>query len=1083
MRITTGVLALFLSSFLWVGPSGAQTTSASMPGVVNDTSGAALVGAQVTAINTQTEAERSSTTSADGSYQIPGLPPGTYNLRIEKQGFKTLTQQGIVLEVTQNASINIALEVGTVTQSLTVTAAAPLLNTTDAQVSGVVTEQTLTQLPLNGRDLSQLIQLQVGVAPTTTAGPNPFAKGDITKVAVNGTRPTMTNNTLDGGDINDPGFNIPPGGTAGVQLGVDAIEEYRVILNPYDAQYGRNAGANVQYVTKSGTNAWHGTLYEFLRNSVLDASNFFDITKPRFIRNQFGAAAGGPIIRDKTFFFANYEGLRDHQGLTTHISVPDDNAHNGLLPSFANPNQLVFVGVNPTSAPLLALYPHANGAEIGGGLALFTGSFLQPTREDFGVFRIDHKLSETDQLFGRYLIDDGDTTVPNLSTPVPGFPGQNINRDQYLMLSWQHTFSQRLINDAKFSYNRTNYRSLTANQVSPSISLSPGRPLGDISISGIPTIGNNLIFSLGTTSNVFEGIDNVTYIKGSHTLRFGADVKRLQINGPFDLFKNGGYFFFGPASPTSNNPPLEAFLLGEPTVYFGVDPTLANSNRGFRQTYLGFYLQDDWKVSPRLTINLGVRWEYWQAPSEAHGLEANIRNIATDAAPTPGKIFANAPLDLWSPRIGFAWQPFSNGKTVVRGGFGIIRDQLWENLYGDTRFYEPFYRAIEVIEPNFLTPPPSIAALGGLVSTVGSFGVTYRPDQPYYEMYNLSIEHQLTSSTVLQVGFSGNHGVHLVRSGEANPVIDFATGARINPNFGSIPLIVTDAISNYNALQLSLLRRFTGGLTVQSSYTFAKALDDQSGPFPSDYVSESGVSQNFFNRNGDYGRSSFDRKNVWVSNFLYELPLGPGHPFASDASGLAGKIIGGWRVGGILSLESGPPFTLNLDSFNNSGNGASFPGDRPNVVAGLNPCSLNRGNPAQWFNPGTNFTLPPADTYGDSGRNTFCGPSLKEFDFTISKQTRITERFGLEFRAEFFNLFNHPNFNVPVNTTGPNGGGGNGDAIFIARRQFLADGTTPCTAANDPENLGCGILAPNVGRIFQTVTTSRQIQFGLKLTF
>lgn len=1071
-RLSIVIAAVALLSVVPYGLT--QTTSAAISGRIKDATDSAVADARITATNIQTGLQRTATTAPDGTYEVLGLPPGNYELRIEKEGFKTVTQKGIVLEVSQNAPIDLNLEVGAVYQSITVTSATPLFDITDAQVSGVVTERTLSQLPLNGRDLSQLITLQVGVAPTTTAGPNPFTKGPITKVAVNGTRPTMTNNTLDGGDINDPGFNIPPGGTAGVQLGVDAIQEYRVILNPYDAQYGRNAGGNVQYVTKSGTNQWHGSLYEYLRNSDLDARNYFDTSKPEFIRNQFGAAFGGPIVKDKTFFFANYEGLRDRQSITTSVSVPDMNARNGLLPSATNPAQLVNVGISPVSSQLIGFFPAPNGVELGGGLALYDGAQLQPTNEDFGVFRLDHKLSENDQLLLRYMVDDGNTLVPFLSTLVPGFPGRNTNQDHYVMVGWVHTFNSKLLNDAKFDFNRTSYRSTTDNQSPLSISLTPGRPLGDISISGLPTIGNNLIFPVGTTSNVFEGIDNVTFESGSQTIRFGTDMKRLQINGPFDLYKDGGYFFtdlsaFGILAQSAN-PSLEFFLKGLPIEYLGVNPALSNSDRGFRQTYLSYYFQDDWRIFPRFTINLGLRWEYWSDPTEAQGREANIRNVFTDTAPTPGKVFNRMPLDLWSPRFGFAWQPLQTQKTVVRGGFGILRDQLWENLYGDTRFYEPYYQAISSIFPNFLAPPPTLAALGGTVATIGSFGVTYTPQQPYYEEYSLTLEQQLTPSLLLQIGYSGNHGVHLVRSGEANPMQ--TGGQRINPNFGSIPLIVTDAVSHYNAAQFSLQRRFADGWSFQTSYTFSKALDDQSGPFPSDYVSESGVSQNFFDRSGDYGRSSFDRTHVWVSNVLYELPFGPGHPFGADASRPLKFLFAGWLVGGVLSVESGPPFTVNLGTFNNSGTGASFPADRPNLTGTSNTCRSS-GNPNEWFNPGM-FTLPAPGEFGNAGRNILCGPPLRDFDITMAKHVKLGERAALEFRAEFFNLFNHANFNVPVNTTGPNGAGGNGDQVFLGRE-------SACDPAASSD--GCGILAPNVGRIFSTVTTSRQIQFALKLIF
>jgi hypothetical protein len=314
--------------------------------------------------------------------------------------------------------------------------------------------------------------------------------------------------------------------------------------------------------------------------------------------------------------------------------------------------------------------------------------------------------------------------------------------------------------------------------------------------------------------------------------------------------------------------------------------------------------------------------------------------------------------------------------------------------------------------------------------------------------------------------------VHLPRTGEANPA---TAGVHINPNFGSIPLLVTDATSAYNSGQLRLEKRFSQGLSFQASYTYSKAIDDQSGPFPSDYVSESGVSQDFFNRRGDRGRASFDRKHAFVYNALYELPFGPGKRWGHDLGGFGGKFSQGWRVGGIISLLSGPPFTANLGSFNNSGTFASFPADRPNLIAGAKPCGAAQlSKPSQWFDPSI-FVLPAAGKFGNAGRNILCGPGLKNFDFSLSKDTKLAERLGLEFRAEFFNLFNHPNFDVPVNTQGPNGNGGNGDAIFTGRK------SSPCDPASDPQ--GCGILAPNVGRIFRTATPSRQIQFALKLTF
>jgi hypothetical protein len=1073
---------------LALGFAEAQRVTSDIVGTVTDPSGAVVAAARIQVKHVETGATRETITNENGYYHMPGLDPGSYEVRVERDGFKTEVRRGIGVLVDQVVKVDVALEVGEVHQEIFVTGDAPVLETTSGHMSNVVTGSVLRDLPLNGRDLFQLVTLETGVIPSTNAGPNPWADGGIAKVSVQGTRPTMNNITLDGGDINDPAFNVPPGGPSGAQLGVDAVREFRVLLNTYSAEFGRNAGANVQLVTRSGTNQLHASLFEFLRNAAFDAPNYFDVGGiPPFTRNQFGATLGGPIQVNRTFFFLNYEGLLENKGITATTTVLDDNAHLGLLPSASNPNVLVNVGVDPRVAPFLALFPRANGPVLGNGLAVLNTSGRQPTYENYGLIRLDHTLGDAGQLFARYVIDDGSATLPFASTYVPGFAGSRDSRNQYAMVGWQRFLRPSLLNDAKFSFNRTQYLAQIDNSYPLSISLAPNRALGGIDIGGLPLVGNNLFFPFGNASNTFEAIDNVTYEHGRQTLKFGADVKRMQIDGPFDLFVNGEYVFsdltpFGiPAA--SNNPALESFLHAQPFLYFGVNPQNDNSDRDYRQTYAGLYLQQDWRLHPRFTLNTGLRWEYSSNPSEANGRLANIRNVATDPAPTVGNIWRSMPLDLWSPRLGFAWSPSAGGKTAVRGGFGLIRDQIWANLYSDTRFYQPYYDALLYMLPQFQAPPSSLASIQGPFppETIGSFGITYTPKFPYYLEYQLNVQRELARDILLQAAYVGSHGVHLPRTGEANLLPD---GKSVNPNFGSLPLIVTDGTSSYNSLQVSLQKRFSTGLSFQGSYTWSKALDDQSGPFPSDWISESGVSQNFFDRNGDYGRASFDRRNVFVFNALYELPFGPGRRWGSQAQGWAGRVIGGWRVGTIASAMSGLPFTANLGSFNNSMTFASMPADRPDLKPGVNPCSsaVTLGRPDGWFNPNI-FTLPPAGSYGNAGRNILCGPDLVNFDFSLNKVEELSQGRSVEFRAEFFNIFNHPNFDVPVNTQSANGSGGNGDAVFIGRRATLDDGVTPCTPANDPEELGCGIPAPNAGRIFRTVTTSRQIQFGLKLRF
>jgi hypothetical protein len=1058
----------------------AQIITADISGTVTDPSGAVITNAMVTVTSTQTGLSLSTTADKDGLYRIHGLQPGTYDIRGTAPGFETYSQPGVVVSVNQQLVVNISLTVGSSEQTVTVTEATTQVETTTAQISNLVTERTLEQLPLNGRDLFSLTLLEPGVVPTTNAGTNNWAVGVGAKAASQGTRLTMSNVTSDGSDINDPGFNIPPGGPAGVQLGVEATEEFRVVTSPYNAEYGHTAGANVQYVTKSGTNELHGSLYEFLRNSAFDARNYFDVPKiPHFERNQFGMSLGGPIKKNKLFLFGDFESLREMISVTeANVDVPDANARAGFLPSATNPNVLVNVGVNPLTAKVLPLYPACNGAEIGGGICLWNGSAPEPVTDNFGTARADYNITSKDQAFVRFAVEDGTLSKP---AAVPGFPLYIPVTNYYSMISWQHEFSNTVLNQAKINLNRTAYISTPAGVHGVTDSLvQTDQNLGTVSATGLTSIGYSTVYPLGTKSNVLEGIDNLSWDRGAHSLKFGADVKRLQINGPYSYGYNGSYAFSSAgllAPARSNAPGLEALLLGQPATYTGANP-LFNSDRYFRQNYFGFYAQDDYRVSSRLTLNLGLRWEYWSQISEKYNRQGNIMNIYTTPSLTlnSNSVWASVPKDLWSPRIGFAWQPFGT-KTSIRGGYGLMRDQIYENIYGDIRLYLPYYQIIQATKPNFLLPPTSIASLGGSpVVTVGSYGMTYTPKWPYYHEFSLDIEHQLTQSMLLRVGYVGTDGVHLLRTGEANPVceqlVDQPTslctaaniGKRLNPNFGSTPLVVTDATSHFNALETSLQERVTNGLQFQVSYTWSHNIDTASSPYPSDYGSGPDVTQNYFNLAGDKGPANTDRRNVFVANYVYDLPFGPGKKFAGGTSGLVGKLIGGWQWTGILSLEDGPPFTVVIASFNNEGTGVgSTTGDRPNVVPGANQCA-NTSNPAQWFSPSI-YTLPTANTFGDAVRNGGCGPGIRNIDTALMKQTAITERVGLQFRAEFFNAFNTPDFQTPTST---------GAQVFTAR-------VGNCNAATAA--YACGNVNPSEGRITSTTLTSRQIQFALKLTF
>ncbi|MFZ0634393.1 MAG: carboxypeptidase regulatory-like domain-containing protein [Candidatus Acidiferrales bacterium] len=1072
-RVLQFALVVVAGILLFINVAAAQTGTASIVGTVTDPNGAVVPGAKLTIKNVDTNHVFTIASDSAGAYVAAGLAPGNYELRAENAGFVTEVRKGITLTVAQVAQINFSLKIGSMSQQVVVQGGAPLLETVTSSVSGLVNEEQMEGLPLNGRDISQLVLLQAGVTPTPSAGPSPFQKGGFAKFSVNGQRSTATNYTIDGMDANDPDYALSPGGVSGELLGVDGIREFRVFTNDYNAEYGRNAGAIVQMITKSGQNTMHGSLFEFLRNDAFDAKNFFDLPNepiPPFVRNQFGASFGAPIVKDKTFFFADYEGFRESEGLTNIATVPDALAHEGYLPNPSSPaactqsnlGGCVNVGVNPAVAPFLAIFPAANGTDFGNGSAELTSSERRKTREDYGMVRVDHIFSNNHSAFARYIIDDSDALVPYLSTLAPGFPGNNTSRNQYFTAQDQELFGSNWLNQASFGFNRTTYLASVQNLYpSLSISLVPNRPIGVFSLAGLTPIGNNLIYPLADYSNVFQLDDNVSWTHGHHSIRFGGEFRRDEINGPFDLFVNGEYVFedlsaFGIPS-LSNNPSIENFLRGIPLVYVGVTPAGSNSDRGFRQFNLGGYVQDDWTVMRSLTLNLGIRYEFNSNPTEAQGKESNIINVATDTAPEVGKLMNSTPKDLFAPRFGFAWKVGSDNKTVVRGGFGLFYDQIWGNIYGNSRSLPPYYQAVENIFPEFLNP--TVAAVSG---TTANATLTYFPKWPQVMQYNLNVQREVFANSVLTIGYIGTRGNHLGRLGEANPN-EFATGMRLNPNFGSIERYVTDAQSFYNALQVTFEHRFSHGLTGQANYNYGHSVDDASGYNPSDAVNETGASQNFFDRTADRGRSGFDIRHSLTLNALYDLPIGPGKAIGNGATGFAGKLIGGWELSGIGNFHSNVPFTPVL-GFDNADTQSIVNSQRPDIIGNPNVGTCPNGSPvhtvACWFNPSA-FAVSAPGTFGDAGRNILSGPDFAELDLAIIKNTKLTEKTALEFRAEFFNIANHPNFAVPTNTVGPNGSGGNGDAIF----------------------LGPTALAGNAGQIFSTVGSSRQIQFGLRLSF
>jgi len=1059
------LLSLFLASFS--ARAWPQTQLASVFGTITDASGAVVSDAHLTFVNKSTGLKRDVSTDLNGQYRVTGLPTGSYSARVEKEGFQTQVREELALTSASEFMMNVSLTVGDLKQEVTVRADVPTIDNSTSTVGGLLPEHTLTELPLNGRDLFKAAILEPGVAPAPNSAPSLLSAGKGGKVSINGMRPSWTNVLIDGMDANDPVFGYSPAGASGLFLGINEWSEVRVLTQTFNAEYGRNGGGVIELATKSGSNDFHGSLFEIHRDAALDAKNYFDLSAapiPAFVRNQFGAGIGGPLVRDHTFFYMSYEGFREVHASTAIATVPDALAHEGLLPSNdnpaacsnASPNACVAVAIDPRVQQFLNLFPTSNGADNGDGTGDLITANKGDTTEHHGMIRVDHNFSNTHSLFGRYIIDDSSSVVPYFGTPpgtyVPGFPTLHQARNQYFSVQDRRNIGKEILNELRFGINRTTASSsIVDTHPGLSISLVPGRPFGTVAIAAMSLLGTSAVIPLGNFSTVYQVQDQLSRTIGRHTLKLGAEFRRIQSNGPLDFGVNGLYTFqdlspFGiPAR--SVNPALEFFLQALPLSYVGSVPSMSDSDRGYRQSVVSGFAHEFFRVSSRLTLNAGLRYDFYSNPTEVHGRLSVIRDPATDSGPTVGKAFAGTPMDLLSPQAGFAWNIFGDGKTVLRGGTGIFRDQLPVLLFGVNRFLPPFFALDSFVFPTFLDPQNAL-----LTQPLYVLSTTYHPKFPYALQYNLNMEREIAPGTILSAGYFGARGNHLPREAEQNP-FQPASGHRYNPNLPSPLLaVLTDAQSFYNSFQLSISQKRAHNLSWQAFYTFSHSIDDASANFSIETVNDPPTSQDIFDRKGSRGRSAFDIRHNFVANVVYELPFGRGSHF------------GGWQVSAVASVHSNVPFTPVL-SFDNADLRSLLTSERPDLVGnpytGVCPNGTNVGTPSCWFNP-TAFAVPPPGQFGDAGRNILRGPGFAQFDLALQKDFQLREGIKIALGVEGYNLFNHPNFAVPSNTQSPLTLGGNGDAVF-------QDAT--------------GNLAKNVGRIFTTVGTGRQIQLDARFTF
>jgi hypothetical protein len=1025
----------------------AQTTKATISGTVTDEKGAVVANAKIIARNLDTNLSRETKSDGAGRYRIPELAAGQYELTTEAHGFRPKIHRGIELTVGREVVVDLLLNVGNVQDKVVIEGGAALVETTTSAVKYLVNRRQVEELPLNGRDVLQLATLQNGVVSTASiSGAQENVGPGATRLIINGARLDANIYYLDGTDTADA-FANSPGGLGGGFLGVDALREFQVLTSNYSAEFGVGGGAIVNAITKSGGAQFHGTAFEFLRNGALDARNFFNAQKLPFKRNQFGGSLGGPLVKDRAFFFFNYEGLRRREGTSNIFFVPSPDARQGNLTSGR-------VTIAPSVLPYLALYPRPNGA-ISGDTGVFRRDVNESTNEDFFTVRLDHTLTSKHSLFGRYTLDDSD--LRNAAGVIVDRALNNQNH--YATLEGQSVLSPRAINTLRAGYNRNKFSSdfPFTTTVGHELSFVPGQPMGAFSLQGLSELRPAMAAPIRFTLNNVEVIEQFIYNRDVHAFKFGGMVHRYQLNADSTLVPDGVFVYGGGFGP---------FLTGRPQVFFVPAPG-KKFYRGIRQTLFGFYAQDDWKVRPNLTINLGLRYEPITSPTEVNGKVANLRNF-TDAATTVGDPFIENPSKRsFAPRFGFALDPSGKGLWSVRGGFGVFNASLRPMQYRFAISNQPPFGQLLVLPgvfPNaysgFINNPIPVPALLWIMQ--------FDAKQPTVYQWNLTVQKELGRSMVVSASYIGSRGAHLLTNATANVRKDFqivngqkfypqianTQAARINPNFGAMQLTAFNGDSYYNGLQLSATKRYSAGLQFQAAYTYSKSTDNTSA---AESVYRNGVTGSDFQDPlapaEDKGLSDFDLRHNFVANFLWELPFGKGRKFGGSFSGVADKLIGGWGAGGILNLRSGFPFTVTL-GFDRARNGVdNLQTQRPNLAPGRSFESAVTGDPSRYLDP-TAFALQPAGFYGNLGRNTLKGPSLRTFDFSLLKKTRITERLNTEFRGEFFNIFNITNFSPPN----------------AANRVVF----------NGVDSSGLGIVSSAFGQLTQTAVSSRQIQFGLK---
>jgi hypothetical protein len=967
-----------------------------------------------------------------------------YEIRAELSGFRPLVRSGVTLTIAQTVAVDLTMSVGGVAEAVTVAGEASSVNTRTGELSYLVDERAIAELPLNGRNFTDLALLQPGVvAFPHRDGGSVVAHG--LGMSVNGQDPRSNVYLLDGTLLNDM-TNGPAGSAAGTALGMETVQEFRVETNAYGAEFGRMTGGQINVLTKGGSNDVRGSAYEFHRNDALDAKNYFDVAgKPPFTRNQFGGATGGPLRRDRLFFFVGYEALRENLGRTITSTVPDANARLGLIPDPASPGGLLNVGVSAGVAPYLAEYPVANGRALGDGTALYSFQFDQRLTQHFAQGRVDYNAGPGHQMFGRYTIDDADQYLP---TDYPQFPRYFVSRNQFFTGEHRHVITNQTLATYRLGYSRTRVgQQVEANTATPLQPFVPGRALvGNIDVGGLNRFGTQSSVDVRFLQQVIGLQTDLTTTRGRHLLKAGVLAERYLQDMVNPTFSLGTYSFAN----------LRAFLENRATSFIGLTPQ-GQFDRYWRFWLLGGYVQDEFPVSDALTLNAGLRYEVMTLPRDINGRDSALINL-TDRAAAVGQLYEASDANNVSPRLGFAWRVTEDGLTSVRGGYGMYFNTNSSQNLIVTVTNPPSTPRVVFANPTFPNAPFERTS-----------GLSVRPIQwdvetPQLQVWNVNVQRELPGQTAVTIGYADSRGRHLLRSNDVNtavPVIGadgrpfFPAGApRANTAFTTIELKSSDGDSWYRALIVEARRRWSNGFMFQSAYTWSKSEDTtQASTFFSDATN--GTTSAFPEFIPDYnkGLSDFHAAHNWVLNFSVDLP------FARGMSGAAGAVLGGWRVSGIVNVRSGSPLTVFVQNNRSRSQwqpslGPGIGRDRASYAPGFGPDNAVNGDPAAWFNTAA-FALPAAGTFGNTGRGDLIGPNFRTVDLSLAKDATwgaLGPGGRLELRLEVFNLFNRANFGPP-------------QLIAFAG---AADGEQPLAS---------------FGRIRNTITSARQVQLGARVRF